>query len=176
LERGELVLAFHDGALCLRYYERELPINPRRAPLILRSGIDALRAELGDDDPDLRELLSILTALDHLPAIVETEPARIAERQREKEIARERLARLVERAPRIAAHVEQCVAAANGRPGHPASFDALHALLEVEAYRLAYWRTAFHEINYRRFFDVNTLIGMRVEEPEVFAAAQARVL
>src|SRR6185369_13206611 len=61
-------------------------------------------------------------------------------------------------------------------PGHPASFDALHALLEVEAYRLAYWRTAFHEINYRRFFDVNTLIGLRMEEPEVFAAAHALVV
>lgn len=176
LERGELELGFSDGALCLRYYDRELPINPRRAPLVLRRGLDALRAELGEDDPDVRELLSILTALDHLPAIIETDPDRIAERQREKEIARERLARLVARAPRIAAHVAECVRAANGRPGHAASFDALHALLEVEAYRLAFWRTAFHEINYRRFFDVNALIGLRMEDPEVFTAAHATTL
>lgn len=175
LERGELELVFRDGALRLRYYDRELPINPRRAPQILRHGVEALRAELGDD-ADLRELLSVFTALDDLPAIVETDSARIAERQREKEIGRERLARLVARAPRIASHIEECVRAANGRPGHPASFDPLHALLEAEAYRLAYWRTAFHEINYRRFFDVNALIGLRVEEPEVFTAAHALVL
>ena len=69
LEWGELTLAFHDGALALRYYDRELPINPRRAPRIFRQGLDALQAELGDD-PDLRELLAILVALENLPAIV----------------------------------------------------------------------------------------------------------
>jgi (1->4)-alpha-D-glucan 1-alpha-D-glucosylmutase len=173
LERGELELVFRDGALCVRYGDRELPINPRQTPRILRQGLEALRAELGDDDPDVRELLSILTELANLPAIAETEPARVAERQREKEVARERLARLTARAPRIGAYVAACVRAANGRAGHPASFDALHALLEAQAYRLAHWRTAFHEINYRRFFDVNALIGLRMEEPEVFAAAHA---
>ena len=52
----------------------------------------------------------------------------------------------------------------------PSSFDALHELLEAQAYRLAYWRTASHEINYRRFFDINTLAGLRVEHQEVFDA------
>src|SRR5207248_4299841 len=58
----------------------------------------------------------------------------------------------------------------NGVPGDPKSFDALHDLLETQAYRLAYWRTAAHEINYRRFFDVNTLAGLRVEDEAVFEA------
>ena len=58
----------------------------------------------------------------------------------------------------------------NGVPGQPRSFDALHELLEEQAYRLAYWRTASHEINYRRFFDVNTLAGLRVEDPDVFTS------
>jgi (1->4)-alpha-D-glucan 1-alpha-D-glucosylmutase len=58
----------------------------------------------------------------------------------------------------------------NGIPGQPKSFDALHELLEEQAYRLAYWRTASHEINYRRFFDVNTLAGLRVEDPDVFTS------
>ncbi len=173
LERGELRLVLRDGALRLRYGETELPINPRRAPLVLRQGLDALRARLGEEDADLGELLAILRALDDLPAIVETDPDRIAQRQHEKEACRVRLARLIARSPAIAAHVEASVEAANGRPGQPASFDALHALLEVEGYRLAYWRTAFHEINYRRFFDVNALIGLRVEEPAVFAATHA---
>jgi (1->4)-alpha-D-glucan 1-alpha-D-glucosylmutase len=56
----------------------------------------------------------------------------------------------------------------NGVPGDPKSFDPLHEVLEEQAYRLAYWRTASHEINYRRFFDVNTLAGLRVEDPDVF--------
>ena len=66
--------------------------------------------------------------------------------------------------------IDDAVGAFNGTPGEPASFDALHDLLEAQAYRLAYWRTASHEINYRRFFDVNTLAGLRVEHPEVFDA------
>jgi malto-oligosyltrehalose synthase len=63
----------------------------------------------------------------------------------------------------------------NGVPGQARSFDALHELLEAQAYRLAYWRTAAHEINYRRFFDINTLAGLRVEDPAVFAAIHARL-
>jgi len=74
---------------------------------------------------------------------------------------------LAEMAPDAAARV---VAQFNGTPGDPRSFDRLHGLLEAQAYRLAYWRTAAHEINYRRFFDVNTLAGLRVEDPYVFAA------
>src|SRR5438132_282189 len=63
----------------------------------------------------------------------------------------------------------------NGAAGQPRSFDELHELLETQAYRLAYWRTASHEINYRRFFDVNTLAGLRVEDPAVFDAIHVRL-
>ena len=69
-----------------------------------------------------------------------------------------------------AAERDEILARFNGVPGQPRSFDALHELLESQAYRLAYWRTASHEINYRRFFDVNTLAGLRVEDPAVFAS------
>src|SRR4029079_17126421 len=56
----------------------------------------------------------------------------------------------------------------NGTRRQPRSSAALHELLEQQPYRLANWRTASHEINYRRFFDVNTLAGLRVEDPSVF--------
>jgi len=73
-------------------------------------------------------------------------------------------------ADRSAEERDRILADFNGTPGQPHTFDALHATLEEQAYRLAYWRTAAHEINYRRFFDVNTLAGLRVEDPVVFAA------
>jgi len=117
----------------------------------------------------------VLTALKNLPEQFETDPERIAERHREKEVARERLARLVERSARIRRHIEEAVRAYNGEPGKPDSFDLLHDLLEEQAYRLAYWRTAAHEINYRRFFDINDLAGIRMEDPEAFAATHALV-
>src|SRR5262249_29916275 len=56
----------------------------------------------------------------------------------------------------------------NGTPGDPRSFDALDALLSDQAYRLAFWRVAAEEINYRRFFDINDLAAIRMELPEVF--------
>jgi (1->4)-alpha-D-glucan 1-alpha-D-glucosylmutase len=105
LERGELQLAYDDGRLVLTYFDRRLPTNPRQSTRVLRLGVDALEEELGPADPHLREFLSILTALHNLPAYTESDPARIAERHREKEIARERLARLVEAAPRIHRHI-----------------------------------------------------------------------
>src|SRR6266545_756727 len=74
---------------------------------------------------------------------------------------------LAEMAPDAAARV---IAEFNGTPGDPRSFDRLHELLEAQAFRLSYWRTAAHEINYRRFFDVNSLAGLRVEDEHVFAA------
>src|SRR5205085_1281533 len=52
--------------------------------------------------------------------------------------------------------------------------DALDALLDAQWYRLAYWRIASEKINYRRFFDVTDLVGVRVENPEVFEARNRR--
>ncbi len=173
LERGELRLVYDDGQLVLDYNGLVLPINPRQSPRALRIGLDALEASLGPSDPDLREFLSILTSLANLPAYTERDPVRIAERQREKEVARERLARLVAQSSAIRAHVDAALVAANGRPGTTASFDVLHDLLEAQPYRLSYWRTAAHEINYRRFFDVNDLGGVRVELDAVFDQVHA---
>jgi (1->4)-alpha-D-glucan 1-alpha-D-glucosylmutase len=170
LERGELQLEFRDGVLVLRYFEHELPINPRQAPRIFRRGIGPLVEALGGEHPHLHEFLSIIASLENMPAYTVSEPDKMAERQREKEVARGRLARLATEAPAVREAIEATVREANGEPGRPESFDALHDLLEAQAYRLSYWRTASHEINYRRFFDINTLAGLRVEDAEVFAA------
>jgi (1->4)-alpha-D-glucan 1-alpha-D-glucosylmutase len=71
--------------------------------------------------------------------------------------------------------VAEKIRALNGVAGEAGSFDGLHALLEAQFYRLSHWRTALHEANYRRFFDVSTLLGIRVERPEVFEAVHARL-
>jgi (1->4)-alpha-D-glucan 1-alpha-D-glucosylmutase len=167
LERGEFVLTLTRGTITLRYYDHEFPVNPRTVPDIVNPGLGVLAERLGASDPDLGELQSILTSLEHLPTRLETEPARIAERQREKEVARHRMELLLERSDSIRNFLEERLRRCNGEPGRAGSFDELHAVLERQAYRLAYWRTAFHEINYRRFFDVkisgceNTAVGMK---------------
>jgi (1->4)-alpha-D-glucan 1-alpha-D-glucosylmutase len=169
LERGELRLIFKEGALGLRYFEHELPINPRQSPRVYRQAVDPLTESLGADSAQLQEYLSIISQLENLPPYTDSKPERMAIRHREKEVARGRLARLVAETPLVGQAIEAAVSVFNGQPGKAESFDALHELLEMQVYRLAYWRTAFHEINYRRFFDINTLAGLRVEDPTVFA-------
>ena len=66
--------------------------------------------------------------------------------------------------------IQASLADINGKRGEPRSFDRLERLLESEAYRLSFWRVAMDEINYRRFFDINDLAAIRVEDPEVFSA------
>jgi (1->4)-alpha-D-glucan 1-alpha-D-glucosylmutase len=176
LERAELTLCFEHGGFTLRYFDHDLPVNPRAVPRILEHDLEALRTALGEDAPDFLEYLSIVTALRNLPVYTETDSARVQERHREKQMARERLARLAEATPRIRQHIEGAVHAFNGHAGEPRTFDRLHALLEAQPYRLSYWRTASHEINYRRFFDINQLAGLRMEDARVFAAAHGLIL
>jgi len=176
LLRGELTLRYDRGALVLDYGSLVLPTNPRPAALVFGHDLDVLEAELDAESSDLREFLSILTALTNLPAYTERDARRIQERQREKGVARDRLDRLAQVVPAIGAHLERAIAAYNGTPGEPRSFDRLHALLEQQPYRLASWRTASDEINYRRFFDINELAGLRVEDPRVFDEIHKLVL
>ena len=70
-------------------------------------------------------------------------------------------------------HVQRAVAALNGVKANPRTFDRLDALLSAQPYRLAYWRVAAEEINYRRFFDINDLAALRMEDPEVFERTHA---
>ena len=170
LERGELVVLFHDGQLTLKYGDSTLPINPRQSPRAYKLALEPLTAILGSDNPALHEFQSIITSLQKLPPYTERRPELMAERQREKDVARARLARLVLETPVVGQQIEASLQTFNGEPGRPESFNELHELLESQPYRLSYWRTASHEINYRRFFDVNTLAGLRVERPEVFGA------
>ncbi len=170
LERGELRLVREGGAFWLCYFEHRFPISPRSVPRILLRDVDSLRAELGESDVNLQELLSIVTALEKLAPRAEPDAERVTERAREKEVAKRRLAQLVEASPRIGRYLDDAVAAFNGTPDNPASFDALDALLDGQAYRLAHWRVAGEEINYRRFFDIDSLAAIRMEDERVFEA------
>jgi len=176
LEAGQLQLEFSDGAFHLRYAGARLPVAPKTYPQILADRVDDLAGRLGEDDPALQELRSLLTALEHLPGRTETDPRRLEERRREKEIVKRRLMTLAKESPAVREHIEDNVRRLNGRPGEPASFDALDRLLSEQTYRLADWRVAGDEVNYRRFFDVSHLAAIRMERREVFDATHGLVL
>ena len=174
LERGELRVRFADGAFFICYYDHELPIAPGTYRYILEVALENL-APYKDKD-FYAELQSILTALEYLPKRTETDPERIAEREREKEIIKRRLERRCQEEPRVQEAIDKALAQINGKAGDPRSFDKLDELLNAQAYRLAFWRVAAEEINYRRFFDVNDLAAIRQELPEVFEATHKLVV
>ena len=174
LERGELRVHFEGGAFFLRYFEHEFPIAPGTYRHILQVALEQLAEQ--KDEGFYAELQSIITALDYLPRRTETDPQRIAERAREKEIIKRRLERRCQEAPPVLPAIEKALTIINGIAGDSRSFDALDALLQEQAYRLAFWRVAAEEINYRRFFDVNDLAAIRMELPEVFDATHRFLL
>ena len=176
LERQELVLELEHGAFWLRYYDTRLPIDPRSATRILAYRKEALAATLDETHPDFEEFLSVITALANLPPMTETSAERVRERRREKEVGRRRLARLVETCEPVRDSLEETLRVFNGKRGDPRSFDLLDRLLAGQAYRLAHWRVAADEINYRRFFDVNELAAIRMEHSAVFREAHRLVL
>ena len=174
LERGELQVRFEEGTFYLLYGERRLPIAPGTYRLILEIALQHLVENKEEDF--YAELQSIVTALEYLPKRTETDPKRITERGREKEIIKRRLERRCAEAPQVQQAIEKAITQINGKPGDSRSFDALDELLNAQSYRLAFWRVAAEEINYRRFFDVNHLAATRVELPKVFDTVHRLVL
>jgi (1->4)-alpha-D-glucan 1-alpha-D-glucosylmutase len=170
LENQEIKVVYKEGQFQVAYYDKPLPLAPRSWTMILDPAVARLRDKLDPAHEQLAELESIVTALGHLPGETETDDAKIRERQREKEIVKRRLSALVETSPEVLEAIQGTLVEINGERGNPHSFDRLERLLESEAYRLSYWRVAMDEINYRRFFDVNELAAIRVEDPEVFSA------
>jgi len=178
LEGGELKLVFHPerGEFDIAYRNHRFPVNPRQYPRILQQSAGKLAAQLGEQNPDVLEFQSLITAFGHLPTRQEVSSERIVERNRDKEINKRRLAELCARSPEIADGIKTAVDSINGTPADPSSFDELHELIKAQAYRLANWRVASDDINYRRFFDTNDLAGICVENENVFQATHRLIL
>jgi (1->4)-alpha-D-glucan 1-alpha-D-glucosylmutase len=176
LERQELRAAYRDGAFYLNYWETQLPVAARTATLVLRLALAGARSRLDESHTHALELESIITALEHLPPRTDSDPARLRERRREKDVVRRRLSNLVKESNEVRAAVHDALSSLNGRRGRPESFDLLEELIGRQAYRLSFWRVAADEINYRRFFDINELAAVRVEERPVFTAVHDLLL
>ncbi|HZQ62494.1 MAG TPA: malto-oligosyltrehalose synthase, partial [Casimicrobiaceae bacterium] len=175
LERGELRLSFESatGAFAVRYYSHRLPLDPRTyAPLLERA-----RQCAGALPPSAAARVSaLLSAMRALPPRHATSPQRMQARHEAKEALKAQLARVAADSPELARGIEAAVAQWNGTPGDADSVTALHDLLEAQAFRVAFWRVAGDEINYRRFFDVNELAALRIENDAVFEQTHRFVL
>ena len=159
LEAGELKLLFEAdaGTFAIDSFGSRFPVSPATYGRILMHRGGA------------RELAGLIEQIDAIPAGAE-------ERHGESQNIKARLAALVAEHGGVRRQVESAVEDFNGKPGDAASFDALDGLLTAQHFRLADWHVAFDEINYRRFFDVNSLAALAMEKPEVFEATHALIL
>ncbi len=178
LENGELRVVYNNGRLQLAYGPRRFPLAPPSWPAVLELAISHSE-EIGDPDKrsnsDWAELQSIITQLRHLPPGSRRDPEAMGERYREQRIARLRIDQLMRTSASVRSAFELALRQTNGEKDDPKSFDLLESLLDQQWYRLAYWRVASDEINYRRFFDINDLAAIRVEDSRVFDAVHRLV-
>ncbi len=167
LEKGKLRIVLEGDGFAIRYYEKTFPLSPE-SDAWLQEQILALCSQDGPPAEVLEGLKSLNRILANLKS------ARIAQ---EADVAqtRQHLREWQETQPESQATLDKALRRINGTPGVAASFDGLHALLQQQHYRLACWRLASEEINYRRFFDVSELVSLRMELPEVFESAHKLV-
>ncbi|MFZ2492008.1 MAG: malto-oligosyltrehalose synthase, partial [Thermoanaerobaculia bacterium] len=156
LESQELVLGFDADGFHLSYYDKRLPLAPQTYGMILREFVDDLPQE--GIATEIRDLVSNESVIANSRFLKDT------------------LWRMHEQSPDFRDHLEKALKRLNGRSGKQETFNALDAILDAQFYRLAYWRSAAETINYRRFFDVTDLVGVRIENPEVFELRNRRIL
>ncbi len=169
LESKHIQIELIDGKLYITYFDHRMPASPRSIPMIFFDhpvGFTPAPEEAEGVVPPA--LYEVLRDLSRIPPHESSDPE--LKRQRTEELSRlkPRLHELLT-SPEVQPYVERALERINGTVGDAKSFDHLHRVLDAQPYRLAFWRTSAEEINYRRFFDVNDLVGLRMENPEVFA-------
>jgi (1->4)-alpha-D-glucan 1-alpha-D-glucosylmutase len=179
LRGGELKLRFESetSRFWLDYYAHEMPINPVSYPTILEHRLAVLEVRLGKTNPAFLEYRSIISAFERLPVVEENNNLDLKEeRARERMIAMNRLTTLRAQSPEVNAFIVENVLDFQPQKDNTTNQNRLHRLLEQQVYRLSNWRVASDEINYRRFFDINDLVAVRVEDQRVFNDTHELVL
>jgi (1->4)-alpha-D-glucan 1-alpha-D-glucosylmutase len=176
LENRQLTLAFEDGGFFVRYFDTKLPVAAKGYRQILEHRLDKLKQTLTPDSPAFQEFEGILSAIDRLPERASLLVEKAGERRLSLTAIKERLRNLYSSSEEVRRFVEQNVWVFNGKKGVPASFRFLDRLLSDQAYVISFWRNSNEGINYRRFFAITDLVGVRVEDPLTFDAIHSVIL
>ena len=161
LEAGEIRVRRSGSTFTIQYYEHTVPVAPRSLAMLLGQAV--LRTGSS-------ELAFLADAFDRLPLPTETDRDVTERRHRDKGVLGAWLGRLFSERPDVSDAIDAAVEALN------ADSDALDRFLAAQNCRLAYWRTASRDLGYRRFFDINSLVALRMEDPQVFEETHALLL
>lgn len=163
LENGELQLRYSQEGISINYYDHCYPLRIESYSHVLMYDLARLREKLGRNHPDFIKLLGVLYMLKYIPSGAEGR-----ERYDQISFIKRMLWELWNDSPEVKQFIEDNIQVFNGEAGKPESFNLLDNLLTEQFYRLAYWKVGNEELNYRRFFTVNDLISLRIEDPLVF--------
>jgi len=175
LENQQITLALDEDGLFVRYRDHRLPLDIKSYRLVLCHRLDILKGALGLSHPDLEPVLQLIDTLEHLPLCTSPTLPQGSKFYHERQAAKKTF-RLISRVPQVKAWLLGNITLFNGSQERPEGFELMHNLLEHQAYRLSFWQTAREHLNYRRFFDISDLIGLRVEAADVFQASHALIL
>ncbi|MBW4564477.1 MAG: malto-oligosyltrehalose synthase [Mojavia pulchra JT2-VF2] len=163
LEKGDIQLQYEQNGLTVNYYSLKLPLRLESYTKFLTHNLGKLTRTLGRNHPDFIKLLGILY-------ILKSVPSEVAGKQRQDQIAfiKGLVWELYTTNDTIREFIDENLKTFNGEVGNPDSFNLLDDILNDQFYRLAFWKVGAEEMNYRRFFTVNELISVKVEELRVF--------
>jgi (1->4)-alpha-D-glucan 1-alpha-D-glucosylmutase len=168
LENSELQLAYGETGLSLYYYTLKLPIRIESYARFITHNLGQLTKALGRHHPDFIKLLGVLYLIKSVSA-----EAKGQERYNQLNFVKSLLWELYTQNDAVKTVFDATIVFFNGEKGNSESFNALDELLSEQFYRLSFWKVGAEEINYRRFFTVNELISVKVEELKVFNKTHA---
>ncbi len=163
LNRGDLSLEYDEEGFAIRYYQMRFPLRIETYRDVLAHRLHELERRLGREHPDALKLLGVLYTLESLQ-----DEDDAGARADKVGFVKRMLFELYRGSRTLRSYLEASVGDFNGAPDDPDSFTPLNELHWKQVYRLAYWKVASEEINYRRFFSINDLICLRIEREEVF--------
>jgi (1->4)-alpha-D-glucan 1-alpha-D-glucosylmutase len=170
LENGEIQISLDEGGLKVNYYDLCFPLRIESYATILNANLHALEATLGKEHVDFKKFAGITSSFPTPEN--RTDPVK---RREQIELSKSALWRLYNANGEIKEYVDLNLRRLNGQKGDPDSFNALDRLLSGQFFRLSFWKVATEEINYRRFFNINQLISVRVEDERVFRSTHALI-
>lgn len=170
LDNGDLQLKYEETGLQLLYGSQQFPIRLESYGRFITQNLGQLTKTLGRHHPDLIKLLGILYLIKHIP-----EETKGRERDDQLNFVKGLLWELYTQNEAVKRYWDDTIAFFNGNNHQCEPLNALDLLLSEQFYRLAFWKVGTEEINYRRFFTVNELISVKVEDIRVFHKTHALI-
>ncbi len=161
LESKKIQVRYHDGNFYITLYNYELPTNMKSWPIIFAPILALIQQKFPNEKILISELKSFIHDLEQVS---------------DKAMFKKRLEQMIQFYPLLENLLKDQLELMNGQKDVSSSFELLENFLDLQYYRLCFWRVANEEINFRRFFDIVEYAGIRTELPKVYEATHKKII